>query len=61
MPKFQEIVQSVTLRRTKKDLIDGKPIKMLPENTENIDYVVLGDDELAVYSQVESTTKKMYH
>lgn len=39
-------------------LIDDKPIITLPEETEIVVHITLGADELAVYCEVECTTRK---
>ncbi|KAK0105181.1 hypothetical protein ONS95_004422 [Cadophora gregata] len=56
MRKLQVLLKAILLRRTKKSMIDGKPIITLPEKTEEIQHVVFDDDEKAFYTALETKT-----
>ncbi|CZS91523.1 related to DNA repair protein RAD16 [Rhynchosporium graminicola] len=61
MRKLQALLKAILMRRTKKSLIDGKPIITLPPKTEEIQHVVFDDDERAFYSALESKTQMQFN
>jgi SNF2 family DNA or RNA helicase len=61
MRKLQAIIKAILLRRTKKSLIDGKPIINLPGKTEEIQHVVFNEDEQAYYKALESKTQIQFN
>ncbi|PVH86410.1 hypothetical protein DL98DRAFT_13691 [Cadophora sp. DSE1049] len=61
MRKLQVLLKAILLRRTKKSMIDGKPIITLPEKTEEIQHVVFDDDEKAFYTALETKTALQFN
>ncbi|KAH8816892.1 SNF2 family N-terminal domain-containing protein [Xylogone sp. PMI_703] len=61
MLKLQAVLKAILLRRTKKSLIDGKPIITLPPKTEEIKHVVFSDDEQAYYRALETQTQLQFN
>ncbi|KAL2062122.1 hypothetical protein VTL71DRAFT_6388 [Oculimacula yallundae] len=61
MRKLQVLLKAILMRRTKKSLIDGKPIITLPPKTEEIQHVVFDDDEQAFYSGLETKTQLQFN
>ena len=57
MRKLQALLKAVLLRRTKKSLIDGKPILSLPERTTEIQHAVFSDDEQAFYTSLQEQSQ----
>ncbi|KAH9214043.1 SNF2 family N-terminal domain-containing protein [Leptodontidium sp. 2 PMI_412] len=61
MKKLQVLLKAILLRRTKKSLIDGKPIITLPPKTEEVQHVVFDDDETAFYAALETKTQLQFN
>ncbi|KAH7310958.1 SNF2 family N-terminal domain-containing protein [Rhexocercosporidium sp. MPI-PUGE-AT-0058] len=61
MKKLQVLLKAILLRRTKKSMIDGKPIITLPPKTEEIQHVVFDDDETAFYAALETKTQLQFN
>lgn len=61
MQKLQAVIKAILLRRTKKSLIDGKPIISLPPKTEEIQHVIFTEDEQAYYQALESRTQLQFN
>ncbi|CAG8981540.1 hypothetical protein HYALB_00013167 [Hymenoscyphus albidus] len=59
--KLQTVIKAILLRRTKKTMIDGKPIITLPPKTEEIQHVVFNDDELEFYKALETKTQILFN
>ncbi|MCJ1388555.1 hypothetical protein MMC18_001402 [Xylographa bjoerkii] len=57
MRKLQALLKAVLLRRTKKSLIDGKPILSLPERTTEIQHAVFSPDEQSFYRDLEAQSQ----
>ncbi|MCJ1280957.1 hypothetical protein MMC26_000275 [Xylographa opegraphella] len=53
MRKLQALLKAVLLRRTKKSLIDGKPILSLPERTTEVQHAVFSPDEQSFYESLQ--------
>ncbi|KAK9474748.1 SNF2 family N-terminal domain-containing protein [Dipodascopsis tothii] len=53
MKKLRALLKAIMLRRTKKSLIDGKPILQLPPKHIEIVHTVFSDEEKAFYKQLE--------
>lgn len=58
MKKIQVLLKAILLRRTKDSEIDGKPILSLPPKIINLDHVVMNNDELTFYQDLEGKTAK---
>lgn len=58
--KLQILMKGITLRRTKNDMIDGKPILSLPERYEEVRYLQLAADERETYDKVHRHGKMMF-
>ena len=61
MKKLQALLKAVLLRRTKKSLIDGKPILELPERITEIQHAVFSEDEESFYRALETRTKIQFN
>mgnify|MGYP003634235794 CR=1 FL=1 len=61
MRRLQVLLKAILLRRTKKSMIDGKPIITLPEKTEEVQHVVFDDDEKAFYTALETKTALQFN
>jgi len=61
MRKLQALIKAILLRRTKKSLIDGKPIIELPLKTEEIQHVVFNEDEQSYYNSLEQKTQVTFN
>ncbi|MCJ1401355.1 hypothetical protein MMC11_004567 [Xylographa trunciseda] len=57
MRKLQALLKAVLLRRTKKSLIDGKPILSLPERTTEIQHAVFSPDEESFYRDLQAQSQ----
>ncbi|KAG4430417.1 hypothetical protein IFR05_014107 [Cadophora sp. M221] len=61
MKKLQVLLKAILLRRTKKSMIDGKPIITLPPKTEEVQHVVFDDDEKEFYTSLETKTQLQFN
>ena len=61
MKQLQALLKAILLRRTKKSLIDGKPILELPERTTEIQHAVFSEDEMAFYTSLEQKTQLTFN
>ncbi|MCJ1353031.1 MAG: hypothetical protein MMC33_003015 [Icmadophila ericetorum] len=61
MKQLQALLKAILLRRTKKSLIDGKPILELPERTTEIQHGVFSEDEMAFYTSLEQKTQLTFN
>ena len=61
MKKLQTLLKAILLRRTKKSLIDGKPIISLPPKIEEIQHVVFSEDEQAFYDALLTKTQLQFN
>ena len=57
MRKLQALLKAILLRRTKKSMIDGKPILELPERVTEIQHAVFSEDEEEFYRALETQTQ----
>ena len=57
MRKLQALLKAVLLRRTKKSLIDGKPILSLPERTTEVQHAIFSPDEESFYRDLQERTQ----
>lgn len=61
MRKLQALLKAILLRRTKKSMIDGKPILDLPERTTEKQHAVFSEDEEAFYRALETQTQLQFN
>ena len=61
MRKLQALLKAILLRRTKKSMIDGKPILDLPDRTTEKQHAVFSEDEEAFYRALESRTQLQFN
>lgn len=61
MRKLQALLKAILLRRTKKSMIDGKPILDLPERTTDKQHAVFSEDEEAFYRALETQTQLQFN
>ncbi|KAF7955746.1 hypothetical protein EAE96_004670 [Botrytis aclada] len=61
MQRLQGVLKAILLRRTKKSLIDGKPIINLPPKYEQIDHVVFSKDEQEFYQALKDKTQLQFN
>ena len=61
MRKLQALLKAILLRRTKKSLIDGKPIIELPERVTEVQHAIFSEDEDAFYRSLESKTQLQFN
>ncbi|MCJ1379137.1 hypothetical protein MMC17_002237 [Xylographa soralifera] len=61
MRKLQALLKAVLLRRTKKSLIDGKPILSLPERTTEIQHAVFSPDEDSFYKNLQTQSRFQFN
>lgn len=59
MQRLQVLFRSITLRRTKDSVLDGKPILVLPELTITSTSVDLNPDQRAFYNHIEESHQKI--
>ncbi|KAJ3192641.1 hypothetical protein HK101_006193 [Irineochytrium annulatum] len=59
--RLQTLMKCITLRRTKTQKIDGKPILTLPERVDNKIMVQLAPAEQALYDRVHARAKAIFH
>ncbi|KAL2758511.1 hypothetical protein ACRALDRAFT_1061691, partial [Sodiomyces alcalophilus JCM 7366] len=60
MKNFQILLKATMLRRSKSSTLDGKPILVLPEKTEENVEVVLSADELEFYNEIQRKSQVMF-
>ena len=58
--RLQTLMKSITLRRTKHQKVDGKPILSLPPRTEEIRLVELNEVERGLYNRIHEKAMKRY-
>ncbi|KAI9357016.1 SNF2 family N-terminal domain-containing protein [Zopfochytrium polystomum] len=58
--RLQTLMKSITLRRTKQQKIDGKPILTLPERRDEIRTIHLSPQEQAIYTSVHQKAFKYF-
>jgi SWI/SNF-related matrix-associated actin-dependent regulator of chromatin subfamily A3 len=58
--KLQILMKGITLRRVKTDIVDGKPILVLPPKTDEIRYLVMNEKERQLYDKVHKAGKAMF-
>ena len=61
MEKLQVLLKAILLRRTKKSVIDGKPILDLPPRNTEARHATFSDDELEFYRALESRTQLQFN
>lgn len=61
MTKLQAVLKAILLRRTKQSQIDGKPILILPEKSEEIVHAIFDEDEQAYYTSLEKKTQLQFN
>ncbi|KAL8665591.1 MAG: hypothetical protein Q9202_002095 [Teloschistes flavicans] len=61
MQKLQALLKAILLRRTKKSMIDGKPILNLPERTTDARHAEFSEDEKTLYEALESRTQIQFN
>jgi len=61
MKKLQALLKAILLRRTKKSVIDGKPILDLPERTTHAEHATFTDDENDFYRALENQTQLQFN
>lgn len=59
MQRLQVLFRSITLRRTKDSVLDGKPILVLPELTITSTSVDLDPEQRALYNHIEESHQKI--
>ncbi|KAF5266497.1 hypothetical protein FOXYS1_2660 [Fusarium oxysporum] len=60
MDKLQALLKAIMLRRKKSSKLNGKPILVLPEKTEEIVYAELSPEERDFYSQLEKHARVQF-
>ncbi|KAF9776256.1 hypothetical protein IL306_005591 [Fusarium sp. DS 682] len=60
MEKLQALLKAIMLRRKKSSKLNGKPILVLPEKTEEIVYAELSPEERDFYSQLEKNARVQF-
>ena len=55
--KLRQLMKVIALRRTKTQLIDGKPIVQLPEKSIFMNYIELSPEERDIYTAVSEKGK----
>ncbi|KAJ3329419.1 hypothetical protein HDU76_007945 [Blyttiomyces sp. JEL0837] len=58
--RLQTLMKSITLRRTKTQVIDGKPILSLPGKEEDLRIIPLSTSEQVIYDQVHAKAKAFF-
>ncbi|XP_076882624.1 helicase-like transcription factor CHR28 [Bidens hawaiensis] len=58
--KLQAVLKAILLRRTKSDLIDGKPIINLPPKTINLTAIDFSPEERAFYQKLEAESRSRF-
>ena len=58
--KLQILMKAITLRRVKTDVVDGKPILVLPPKTDEVRYLVMNEKERKLYDKVHQAGKAMF-
>ncbi|KAI9355058.1 SNF2 family N-terminal domain-containing protein [Zopfochytrium polystomum] len=58
--RLQTLMKSITLRRTKQQKVDGKPILCLPERRDHVCMVELSPQERAVYTAVHDKALNLF-
>ena len=61
MTRLRALLKAILLRRTKKSIIDGKPIIVLPERTTEIVHTVFSADENVFYKALETKTRLAFN
>ncbi|KAI9759468.1 MAG: GTP-binding nuclear protein gsp1/Ran [Chaenotheca gracillima] len=61
MRKLQALLKAILLRRTKKSMIDGKPIIQLPERTNETIHAVFDQDQQSFYAALENQTQLQFN
>lgn len=61
MRKLQALLKAILLRRTKKSMIDGKPILSLPERTTEAQNATFSDDERDFYRALQTQTQLQFN
>ena len=61
MKKLQALLKAILLRRTKKSLVDGKPILELPERITEIQHAIFSEDEESFYRALENQTRLQFN
>lgn len=61
MKKLQAVLKAILLRRTKQSQIDGKPILVLPEKTEEVVHAIFDEDEQDYYTSLEKKTRLQFN
>ncbi|KAJ3210194.1 hypothetical protein HDU67_005577 [Dinochytrium kinnereticum] len=59
--RLQTLMKSITLRRTKTQKIDGKPILTLPERIDSTLMITLSPSEQTLYNHVHQRAKAVFH
>ncbi|KAJ3265917.1 hypothetical protein HDU77_003391 [Chytriomyces hyalinus] len=59
--RLQTLMKGITLRRTKNQKINGKPILSLPERLDAIQHLELAPSEQELYDKVHSKGKAFFH
>ncbi|KAJ3106878.1 hypothetical protein HDU97_005365 [Phlyctochytrium planicorne] len=59
--RLQTLMKSITLRRTKNQKIDGKPILSLPERVDNMITINLSPSEQGLYDRLHLRAKEIFH
>ncbi|KAI8924726.1 SNF2 family N-terminal domain-containing protein [Entophlyctis helioformis] len=60
LSRLQTLMKAITLRRTKGQMIDGKPLLDIPAKTESVVLLVLGQRERDVYDTVHTKAKRLF-
>ena len=55
--KVQILMRNVSMRRMKRQIVDGKPLVDLPQKTICIEHVTLSKDEREVYENMQKEGK----
>ena len=61
MTRLRALLKAILLRRTKKSIIDGKPIIVLPERTTEMVHTVFSADESNFYNSLETRTATVFN
>ena len=61
MTRLRALLKAILLRRTKKSVIDGKPIIVLPERTTEMVHTVFSADENSFYRSLEHRTALVFN
>ncbi|KAL9104529.1 MAG: hypothetical protein Q9163_000560 [Psora crenata] len=61
MEKLQVLLKAILLRRTKKSMIDGKPILELPPRTTEAQHAKFSEDETEFYQALQTQTQLQFN